>query len=103
MGKTKGSMEAYRELFDSTSLLILYEFGKPNNLSAYKITGHQKMSKEELLKLDYPNKKPRKNYMAFSITPLDMDLAFLAEQHLIERLVELNANNAKGTPVFIEP
>jgi hypothetical protein len=103
LGKTKGSMEANRDFFDSTSLLILYEFGKPNNLSAYKITGHQEMSKEELLKLDYPNKKPRKNYMAFSITPLEMDLTFLAEQHLIERLVELNANNAKGTPVFIEP
>jgi hypothetical protein len=41
--------------------------------------------------------------MAFSITPLDMDLTFLAEHHLIERLVELNADNAKGTPVFIEP
>lgn len=103
LGKTKGSMEANRELFDNTSLLILYELGKPNKLSAYKITGHQEMNKEDLLKLDYPNKKPRKSYMAFSITPLDMDLTFLAEHHLIERLVELNANNAKGTPVFIEP
>ena len=43
------------------------------------------MSKEELLKLDYPNKKSRKSYMAFSITPLEMDLTFLAEHHLIER------------------
>jgi len=103
LGKTKGSMEANRELFDSTSLLLLYELGKPNKLSAYKITGHQEMNKEELIKLDYPNKKPRKCYMAFSITPMDMDLTFLVEHHLIERLVELNAKNAKGTPVFIEP
>ncbi len=103
LGKTKGSMEANRELFDSTSLLLLYELGKPNKLRAYKITGHQEMSKEELIKLDYPNKKPRKSYMAFSITPLDMDLTFFVEHHLIERLVELNAENAKGTPVFIEP
>ena len=66
-------------------------------------TGHQEMNKEDLLKLDYPNKKPRKSYMAFSITSLDMDLTFLAEHHLIERLVELNVDNAKGTPVFIEP
>lgn len=29
--------------------------------------------------------------------------SLLVEHHLIERLVELNANNAKGTPVFIEP
>ena len=103
LGKAKGSMEANRELFGNTSLLILYELGKPTKLSAYEITGHQEMSKEDLLKLDYPNRKPRKNYMAFSITPLDMDLTFLAEHHLIERLVELNADNAKGTPVFIEP
>jgi len=41
--------------------------------------------------------------MAFSITPLEQDLTFLVEHHLIERLVEMNANNAKGTPVFIEP
>ena len=103
LGKTKGSMETNRELFDSASLLILYELGKPNNLSAYRIVGHQKMTKDELIKLDYPNKKPRKNYMAFSIAPYDMDLKFLAEHHLIERLIELNAENAKGTPVFIEP
>ena len=33
----------------------------------------------------------------------NMDLTFLVEHHLIERLVELNADNAKGTPVFIKP
>ena len=103
LGMGKGSMEANKELFESTSLLVLYELGKPNKLSAYKITGHQEMGKEELLKLDYPNKRPRKSYMTFSITPLDMDLTFLADHHLIERLIELNAENAKGTPVFIEP
>ena len=103
LGQTKGSMEVNRELFESTSLLVLYEFGKPNKLNAYKITGHHEISKDELIKLDYPNKKPRKNYMAFDIVPLEMDLAFLVEHHLIERLIELNANNAKGTPVFIEP
>ena len=103
LGKGKGSMEANRELFESTSLLVLYEFGKPSKLSVYKITRHQEMGKEELLKLDYPNKRPRKSYMTFSITPFDMDLTFLTEHHLIERLIELNADNAKGTPVFIEP
>ena len=103
LGKTKGSMGANRTLFESTSLLVLYELGKPNKLTAYKIIGHKEMSKDELLKLDYPNKKPRKNYMTFSITPMEMDLNFLIEHHLIEKLVELNAENAKGTPVFIEP
>ena len=103
LGKTKGSMEANRELFDNTSLLILYELGKPNKLSAYKITGHQEMNKEDLLKLDYPNKKPRKSYMSFSLEPLDMDLTFLVEHHLIERIIEQDADHAKGTPIFIEP
>ena len=68
--------------------------------SAYKIVERLEMNKEELIKLNYPNKKPRKKYMAFNITPLDMDLTFLVEHHLIERLVELNADNAKGIPIF---
>lgn len=103
MGKTKGSMEANRELFDNTSLLVLYEMGKPDKLSAYKIVGHQEINKEELIEMGYPNKKPRKSYMSFSLVPLDMDLTFLAEHHLIERIVELDADHAKGTPIFIEP
>ena len=103
LGKTKGSMEERRNLFGNTSLLVLYEYGKSNKLSAYKIVGHQEMSKDELIKLDYPNKKPRKSYLAFNMIPLEKDLTFLVEHHLIERLVELNADNAKGTPVFIEP
>lgn len=96
-------MEANRELFGSTSLLILYELEKPNNLSAYKITGHQEMSKEELIGMGYPNKKPRKSYMSFSLEPFDMDLTFFVEHHLIERIIELDADHAKGTPIFIEP
>ena len=103
LGDTKGSMDANRELFDNTSLLVLYELGKPNKLSAYKIIGNKEMGKEELLAMDYPNKKPRKSYMTFCITPIEMDLTFLAEHHLIERLIELNLGNAKGTPVFIQP
>ena len=96
-------METNRELFDRTSLLVLYELGKPNRLSAYKIVSNKEMGKEELLAMDYPNKKPRKSYMTFSITPLEMDLTFLIEHHLIERLIELNSENAKGTPIFIQP
>ena len=95
-------MEANRDLFERTSLLVLYESGKPNKLSSYKITGHKEISKEELIKLNYPNKKPRKNYMAFKIAPLEKDLTFLVEHHLIERLIELNTDNAKGTPIFID-
>ena len=103
LGKTKGSMEGNRELFDSTSLLVLYELGKRDKLSAYKITGHHEISKDELIKMDYPNKRPRKSYMAFNIEPLERDLSFLVEHHLIERLIEIDSNNAKGTPIFIEP
>lgn len=103
MGKTKGSMEANRELFGSTSLLVLYEIGKPDKLSAYKIVDHQEISKEELIEMGYPNKKPRKSYMSFSLEPLEMDLTFLVEHHLIERIIELDADHAKGTPIFIEP
>lgn len=103
MGKTKGSMEANRELFDNTSLLVLYEIGKPDKLSAYKIVDHREIGKDELTGMGYPNKKPRKSYMAFSLEPLDMNLTFLVEHQLIERIIELDANHAKGTPIFIEP
>ena len=103
LGKTKGSMEEYREMFERTSLLVLYDFGKPDKLSAYTITGHKEMSKEELKAIDYPNKNPRKSYMIFSIDPLNMDLRHLVNHHLIEKLIEINPENDKGTPVFIEP
>ena len=91
------------ELLGSTSLLVLYENGKPDKLSAYKIVDHREIGKDELTGMGYPNKKPRKSYMAFSLEPLDMDLTFLVEHHLIERIIELDADHAKGTPIFIEP
>ena len=96
-------MEANRMLFEKTSVLVLYELGKPNKLSAYKVTAHQEMAKEELIAMNYPNENPRKSYMTFSFIPLDMDLNSLAEKHLIEKLIELNPSVIKGTPVFIEP
>lgn len=103
LGKVKGSMEANRMLFEKTSVLVLYELGKPNKLSAYKITARQEMAKEELIAMNYPNESPRKSYMTFSFTPLEMDLNSFAEKHLIEKLIELNPSVIKGTPVFIEP
>ena len=103
LGKTKGSMDENKDLFGQTSLLILYELGRPNKLSAYKITSNKEMGKGELISLGYPNPKPRKSYMTFRISPLDMDLSLLVNQHLIEKLIDINPDNAKGTPVFIEP
>ena len=103
LGKTKGSMEENQELFSQTSILVLYELGKPNKLSAYRITSNKEMGKDELISLGYPNPKPRKSYMTFGIVPLDMDLSLLVNQHLIEKLIDINPDNAKGTPVFIEP
>lgn len=101
LGKTKGSMEEHREMFGRTSLLILYE--KPDKLSAYTIAGHKEMGKEELKAMDYPNKNPRKNFMTFFIEPLDIDLSFLVNLRLIEKLMNIDPKNLKGTPVFIEP
>ena len=103
LGKTKGSMEKHKEMFGRTSLLVLYEFGKTDNLSAYTITGHKEMGKEELKAMDYPNKNPRKSYMTFSIEPLEIDLSLLANHRLIEKLIDINPDNEKGTPIFIEP
>ena len=103
LGKTKGSMEEHREMFSRTSILVLYEFGKPDKLAGYTIVDHREMNKEELKAMDYPNKNPRRNYMTFSIEPLDIDLSLLVNHRLIEKLIEINPGNEKGTPVFIEP
>lgn len=103
LGKTKGSMEKRKEMFGRTSLLVLYEFGKTNKLSAYTITGHKEMDKEELMAMGYPNKSPRKSYMTFSIESLEIDLSLLTNHRLIEKLIEINPDNEKGTPIFIEP
>ena len=103
LGKAKGSMEEKRELFSQASLLVLYEYGKPNKMFVYEITGNKEMGKDELISLGYPNQNPRKSYMTFSITPLDMDITLLANQRLIEKLIEINPNNVKGTPIFIMP
>lgn len=53
-------MEKNRELFNNTSVLVLYEFGKPDRLTAYKVCGNKEMGKEELQAMGYPNKNPRK-------------------------------------------
>ena len=63
----------------------------------------RRWGKEELKAMDYPNKNPRRSYMTFSIEPLDIDLSLLANHRLIEKLIEINPGNEKGTPVFIEP
>ena len=103
LGKAKGSMDDYRPLFDSVSLLVLYDLNKSSKLSAYKITGHKELTMEELIKMDYPNPIVRKSHMGFCITPLEMDTSYLVNHNLIEKLLEMNSDNAKGTPMFIEP
>ena len=102
LGDTKGSMDKYQSLFGQTSLLLLYDFKKPDKLSAYAITGYKEMTKQELLQMKYPDPQ-RKRYMTFQITPIDMDLTFIKDRRLIEKLIEMNPPKDKGTPVFIEP
>lgn len=103
LGRTKGSMEEHRDMFDRTSLLVLYELDQPERLTVFKVIGHQTMSKEELKAMDYPSWYIRKSYETFSITTLEMNLTPLVNQHLIEKLIEINSENGKGIPVFIEP
>ena len=103
LGKTKGTMEQYRGLFGNASVLVMYKLDKPNNLSVYKITGHKELSKEELIGMGYPNPIVRKSYVGFSISPIEMDVSYLEERNLVGKLIEINPENEKGTPVFIEP
>lgn len=102
LGNTKGSMEKFRDLFGQTTLLVLYDYKKPDKLSAYSITDNKEMTKQELLQLGYPNPQ-RMRYMTFHITPIEKDLTLIKNQRLIEKLIEMNPSNDKGTPVFIGP
>lgn len=103
LGKVKGTMDDYRGLFGNTTILVLYNFDKHNNMSVYEITGHKELSKEELIGMDYPDPRPRKSHMGFSIKPLVMDVSYLVEHNLIGKLIDINPENEKGRPVFIEP
>jgi type I restriction enzyme R subunit len=103
LGNAKGSVEKNKDMFDRTSLLVLYEKDKPERLTAFKVVRHQQMGKDELKAMGYPSKFIRKSYETFNIIPLEMDLSPLVNQHLIEKLIEINPENKKGTPVFIKP
>ena len=102
LGDAKGSMAEYRNMFDQTSLLLLYDFKRPNRVSAYAIIDHSEMSKQELTQIGYPNPQ-RKCYMTFQICPIEMDLTLIKNQRLIEKLIEMNPPKDKGTPIIIEP
>ena len=102
LGDTKGSVAVFRNMFDQTSLLLLYDFKRPNRVSAYAIIDHCEMSKQELTQIGYPNPQ-RKSYMTFQICPIEMDLTLIKNQRLIEKLIEMNPPKDKGTPIFIEP
>ena len=90
-------------MFDSVSLLVLYDLDKPSKLSTYKITGHKELDKEELIQLNYPNPIVRKTHMGFYITLLEMDTSYLVNYNLIGKLIEINPKREKGAPVFVEP
>jgi hypothetical protein len=96
-------MEDYSDLFGCTSLLILYELEKPDNLQVFNITGFKEVSKEELVGMNYPKPQPRKKYMMFSIADAGMDLSMSVRHQLIEKLTEMNAKKEKGKPIFIKP
>ena len=95
-------MAEYRNMFDHASLLLLYDFMRPNRVSAYAIIDHSEMSKQELTQIGYPNPQ-RKCYMTFQKCPIEMDLTLIKNQRLIEKLIETNPPKDKGTPIFIEP
>lgn len=55
-----------------------------------------------LIGMGYPNSIVRKSYIGFSISPMEMDVSYLEECNLVRKLIEINLENEKGTPVFIE-
>ena len=103
LGNVKGSMKEHSELFGRTIVLVLYDLNKPERMCAYAINGNKEVTKEELIGMNYPNKTPRKSYMGFSITPLNVDLSNIDGRLLIDNFAALKSDYVKGKPVFIEP
>jgi type I restriction enzyme R subunit len=103
LGNVKGSMKEHSELFGRTTVLVLYDLNKPERMCAYAINGNKEVTKEELIGMNYPNTTPRKSYMGFSITPLDVDLSNIDGRLLIDNFAALKSDYVKGKPVFIEP
>ena len=69
----------------------------------YRIEGYKEMQKEELIGMGYPNPKPRKMYMGFRVSPVEVDLTLLNQTGLVEKLIGMNPKISDGIPVFIKP
>ena len=53
--------------------------------------------------MGYPNPKPRKMYMGFRVSPVEVDLTLLNQTGLVEKLIGMNPKISDGIPVFIKP
>ena len=103
LGKRKGSMSNELELFEKTTLLILYDVYHPNKQIVYKIESCCEMSGQQLKGLGYPNQNAGKTYMTFKLSTLAIHSDHLKELGLIEKIINDHPNHMKGTPVFVEP
>lgn len=103
LGKRKGSTEDYLEYINNASVLILYDFNDVNKYYIFDITEHKVMSGLELKAMDYPNKKPAKEYMTFAIEPQLIPYTLTGITDIVQRIIDRYPNHVKGAPIFLIP
>ncbi len=83
--------------------MVLYSTKKKSDVSVFRMISHNVMTGEDMKAKGYPNKKVGKRYMTFNIEEEPSMVELIKNLNLIDKLLEINPDNAKGTPVFIEP
>ncbi len=103
LGKRKGSMSGESEMFEKTSLLVLYDLKHPDRQTVYGVESCEELSGEQMKAIGYPTKKPGKMYMTFKIVESTLNAQNQNGQSLIDQITEEHPEHAKGTPVFLKP
>ena len=103
LGNRVGSIDENKECINNASILVLYSTKKKSDVSVFRMISHNVMTGEDMKAKGYPNKKVGKRYMTFNIEEEPSMVELIKNLNLIDKLLEINPDNAKGTPVFIEP
>lgn len=99
----KGAIEKNNKCINEASMLLLYDISHPEYFFCFNINEHKERDREEMISLNYPNKKPGKLYMTFSISPVSTPKRLTEIKDLILTLIKSIPNHINGAPVFFEP
>ena len=99
MGDRRGSMEEYKDLFDSLHTLVLYDVNNPHTtVKVYTLSNPKRFSGAELNDLSYPNPKMEYEYEVFEIC--NESEGDSIQQDLVASVMNI-PGHFEGAPVII--